>query len=201
MSQAEKGTVYQTFDWVVFELFEELVAIYEYEDAARSEGLVAEVLLADPLHSTEQEPLSRVLRRKAGVTDQQGLVISGQTHELSLIEGPDKRVFGGQLRKEKEPAKGYPPLLQQAASLARTAGRVATKAVTTGRVLAPEEVVRRRWEICKACDSWREDEGRCGECGCYSKAKNTLAESSCPLDKWLAYKGEQDNGLDRPTST
>ena len=184
---ADQAHAEKSFEWVVFELFEELVKIFEYEDATKSERLIVDVLESNPTHSTEGRRISEVLREKAEVPEGEALAI--RSHHFEVIIEPES-IMAQQLRKITEPDKGYPPLLQQAASLARTAGRVTMGAVKKGRILAPEDVVMERWDICHGCDSWDSSEKRCKECGCYSKAKNTLAESRCPLGKWEPYQEE-----------
>lgn len=50
-------------------------------------------------------------------------------------------------------------------------------------VLAPEELVVKRVEICNSCD-FLQTTRSCAKCGCFVDAKAKLQSSHCPLDKW-----------------
>lgn len=50
--------------------------------------------------------------------------------------------------------------------------------------IAPRSVSRQRLKICEGCDRYREETGQCEICLCYMKLKTTMANMSCPIDKW-----------------
>lgn len=53
---------------------------------------------------------------------------------------------------------------------------------------APKEVIASRRDICRGCDQKNTETltvlSRCKGCGCYIRAKTTLASEKCPLGKW-----------------
>ncbi|HYG67498.1 MAG TPA: DUF6171 family protein, partial [Anaeromyxobacteraceae bacterium] len=73
------------------------------------------------------------------------------------------------------------------ARVAGVAGAVvdAAAAIVTGDevVVAPDEYAR-RLAVCAACPMWNETAGRCRVCGCFTRAKASLARASCPEGKW-----------------
>lgn len=75
------------------------------------------------------------------------------------------------------------------ADLAARAGGALVKWAARGFPIAPTEVRMRRFEICRACEFWRDDArfglGKCNHpgCGC-TKAKLYLATERCPVGKW-----------------
>jgi len=75
-----------------------------------------------------------------------------------------------------------PSVVQQVKNLAESVSNVAQAAFEGEKVIASEETVGSRLEICGACD--RLDGGRCFECGCFVGAKARLETESCPLSKW-----------------
>lgn len=64
-----------------------------------------------------------------------------------------------------------------------------------------KKVKKERLDICLACEFHQPDpefnteEGKCGFCGCYLKAKAAMATESCPLPspKWVATISPQQN--------
>jgi hypothetical protein len=66
--------------------------------------------------------------------------------------------------------------------------------VKEGGPLVSDEIKKERLSICFSCEFHKEDtafhteEGKCGFCGCYLKAKASMATESCPLPspKWAA---------------
>ena len=41
-----------------------------------------------------------------------------------------------------------------------------------------------RMDICKTCDFFRPKTQTCQKCGCFMKAKSTIANAKCPVGKW-----------------
>jgi hypothetical protein len=80
-----------------------------------------------------------------------------------------------------EPPRPYPPILEQASSLFRSA----RDWVKSGFKLAPKAVPAERLAICESCEKWDLVQRRCRACGCTS-LKPWAASSRCPLPepKW-----------------
>lgn len=47
----------------------------------------------------------------------------------------------------------------------------------------PEEA-NKRFDICQGCEHFIKMTGQCKKCGCFMKAKTTLAAATCPVGKW-----------------
>jgi len=94
-----------------------------------------------------------------------------------------------------------PSLKEMAFNLIGAAKDTFQLMVTKGVVLAPEEEVKKRIDLCWDCEFFqgevvvkhyvknvviREDvrECVCSKCGCAMKTKTRLASSSCPVGKW-----------------
>jgi hypothetical protein len=56
-------------------------------------------------------------------------------------------------------------------------------------ILAPEEVVQKRLEICDGCE--HKKLGICTKCGCIIAAKTRSVHAECPLQKWQKYRSDQ----------
>jgi hypothetical protein len=78
----------------------------------------------------------------------------------------------------------YPPLAQQAVSLARDLG----KWIKAGFPRSTRELVARRLSICVNCEYWsgkvQSETMRCRKCGCRMKLKVGMATAKCPIGKW-----------------
>ena len=73
-------------------------------------------------------------------------------------------------------------LSDKIANAAGAAGRVVKAAVTGEKILAPEEEVKRRLEICRTCEHFTGT--TCRLCGCLLKFKTKLETEACPIGKW-----------------
>jgi len=62
--------------------------------------------------------------------------------------------------------------------------------VKKGRPKRPEAEVERILTICRVCDEFDRQRGRCYLCGCKMKVKITWATTKCPLKKWEKYDGD-----------
>lgn len=84
------------------------------------------------------------------------------------------------------PASSYPSAARMVGNALAAAGRAVAAAVTGAAVLATEEEQARRIGICKACDQYDAQAGRCRACGCAValKARLQTEEGQCPLKKW-----------------
>lgn len=69
--------------------------------------------------------------------------------------------------------------------MARGFLKTATQALTNGKV--SKEIREERYETCKACPHFIEENKRCSECGCFMEAKTWIAGDPnmlCPKHKW-----------------
>lgn len=84
---------------------------------------------------------------------------------------------------------GEPGLAAMARGLGAAMVQVAAGAAAGGGVLVEPAAYRRRLEVCRACEWWREGArlglGKCRKCGC-TRLKLRLAALACPAGKWPA---------------
>ena len=63
-------------------------------------------------------------------------------------------------------------------------------------MLHDQEVIDKRWDICKGCEFLNNN--KCEKCGCFMKIKTRVATARCPIGKWeKEYKfieGKKVNG-------
>ncbi|MAH50982.1 hypothetical protein CMI37_34515 [Candidatus Pacearchaeota archaeon] len=63
-------------------------------------------------------------------------------------------------------------------------------------MLHDQEVIDKRWDICKGCEFLNDN--KCEKCGCYMKVKTRVATARCPVGKWEKeyefIKGKKVNG-------
>jgi len=45
-------------------------------------------------------------------------------------------------------------------------------------------LAKERLEICKSCPEFTKFTSQCKKCGCFMKIKTTMAQATCPLNKW-----------------
>jgi len=83
-----------------------------------------------------------------------------------------------------EGEKQMPSLLQMAFNLTETTKDIIDNAVKNGIILAQENEINKRIDICKDCDSLDKQRIRCFECGCDMKIKTRFSASKCPKNKW-----------------
>jgi len=83
------------------------------------------------------------------------------------------------LAGEPVPA-GFPPAAAMATNLARSLWDWAT----SGFAMASGPEADRRRTICRACDRFQADSGRCLACGCSTAAKTVIRVEHCPIGKW-----------------
>lgn len=69
-------------------------------------------------------------------------------------------------------------------NLVDTTKDIITQAVNNGTILASEDKVNTRIELCYNCDSLDKKQVRCMLCGCYMKTKVRFDASKCPAEKW-----------------
>lgn len=76
----------------------------------------------------------------------------------------------------------FPSLSDQIKNVSLSLFNVMTQALKTGSVVAHEQVVEKRIELCNGCEFL--DNNRCSACGCYIALKSGLAAEKCPKGKW-----------------
>ena len=80
--------------------------------------------------------------------------------------------------------QAMPKLTTQLKNVAVSAKRTIGNIVSGAPVLATEELVSKRREICENCEFWNAVKKKCSICGCYTNAKIRLKAEKCPKGKW-----------------
>ena len=52
------------------------------------------------------------------------------------------------------------------------------------KIIANEEKITFRQDICRECDQLVKPTWTCKQCGCFMKIKTRIELSKCPLGKW-----------------
>lgn len=82
-----------------------------------------------------------------------------------------------------DPPRALPSIATMAISAVSAVASEA-KAVMQGVPdLSPEEV-EARLALCRVCEFYRDDDGRCSKCGCFMEIKTVLRTSKCPVGTW-----------------
>jgi hypothetical protein len=50
--------------------------------------------------------------------------------------------------------------------------------------ITDQEIVDKRFSICKGCEYFIKLTTQCTKCGCVMRAKTTLKNAECPVGKW-----------------
>ena len=70
-------------------------------------------------------------------------------------------------------------------------------------IIHDEDIVNRRWDICKGCEFLFKPTNTSKKCGCFMKTKTKIATSRCPIGKWEKeyefIKGQAVNGTHTTT--
>ena len=83
-----------------------------------------------------------------------------------------------------------PSVKEMAFSLVGAAKEIVTTAVSKGAIIASDEDIKKRWDICWDCEFFKKQPEHammpyvCIKCGCGMKVKTRLAAVSCPINKW-----------------
>lgn len=77
-----------------------------------------------------------------------------------------------------------PSLMSRAGSLLSAGGDALVRAATGQPVLVDAATRDRRLATCADCPLWDDAAGRCGACGCFTRAKAALAGERCPQGLW-----------------
>jgi hypothetical protein len=83
----------------------------------------------------------------------------------------------------------FPPIKQQAKSVAGAVGRLARNIFNLENPKANKEIIVERRKMCAICDQAVPDIVRinviqCARCKCYISLKTLLRDETCPLGKW-----------------
>lgn len=76
----------------------------------------------------------------------------------------------------------YPSVRSMAKDISATVLQAMRQAISSGEVLADEELIRKRLSTCNRCE--KKTGVRCRECGCYITLKTAVLVAECPLRKW-----------------
>ena len=80
--------------------------------------------------------------------------------------------------------KKLPKITVQAASFSKAAFDVIRHYAKSGSVMAEDELIDARMEICRSCGRYDSDSNRCLECGCFMPTKVRFGGTTCPLGFW-----------------
>lgn len=80
--------------------------------------------------------------------------------------------------------KKLPGVKQQMANVAKSLGQTVKAIVKQQPVLASEDTINNRKNICETCEFWIAANKRCSICGCFTNAKIKLANEKCPKNFW-----------------
>ena len=69
-------------------------------------------------------------------------------------------------------------------NLTETASNVITHAIKSGVIIADENKINQRMELCYNCEHLDKTAVRCRLCGCYMQTKIRFDGAKCPSDKW-----------------
>lgn len=69
-------------------------------------------------------------------------------------------------------------------NLTETAADVLKKAINDGVVIADEQKIEQRINLCYKCSAFDKEQVRCKLCGCFMKTKVRFEASRCPAGKW-----------------
>jgi len=81
---------------------------------------------------------------------------------------------------EKKP----PKITVQAVAFSKSAFDVIKHYTNTGSIMAEDDLINARLEICRSCGSFDSDRNRCLECGCNMATKVRFGGTTCPLGFW-----------------
>lgn len=75
-----------------------------------------------------------------------------------------------------------PPKSKQISNFVLSVANAIASAITTGKVVAPKEVIAKRIGICQSCRHLSGN--RCSLCGCFVSGKSGLISEKCPANNW-----------------
>ena len=104
--------------------------------------------------------------------------------ERMIAQFPDADALAGEVwadyEKHLADLNSLPSIGQMALNFA---GAVA-RDLKAGRPRRSPEEVESILTICRGCEHWRNDDQRCGKCGCWIRKKASWAQEHCKLGKW-----------------
>lgn len=78
------------------------------------------------------------------------------------------------------PRRPKPPALTQQAVTLAAAVTAEVQAAVQGDERVTSATMAKRLRVCRACDKWVADKGRCGECWCVMGWKARFRTAKCP---------------------
>ena len=78
----------------------------------------------------------------------------------------------------------FPSIPDQAQNLTKLIQDVIVDAVKGNKIFASDELKEQRMAICRGCEYYHEEQGRCKECGCFLEDKTSYSSAICPIRKW-----------------
>src|SRR5437879_5762329 len=101
--------------------------------------------------------------------------------ELCADDRPDHEAWRAKViakvTGQPAPAPSYPSLATQAGNAIGAAVRF----VASGGATVDQAEQERRLGICRECEHFDAEQGRCRVCGCFAKLKARLESEHCPL--------------------
>jgi len=77
-----------------------------------------------------------------------------------------------------------PSLKDQIKDLSEIAKDSAKNILSGKDIIASDDIVSARLNLCEVCEFYIKDQSRCKKCGCFMKAKTKMLVAKCPVDKW-----------------
>ncbi|MEC4814691.1 MAG: DUF6171 family protein [Scytonema sp. PMC 1069.18] len=78
----------------------------------------------------------------------------------------------------------YPSHSEMLKNLLSEAYKTAKQGLCGERILADQNTVDSRLEICSTCEKFSAEDKRCTVCGCFMLVKANIESSDCPDGKW-----------------
>lgn len=80
--------------------------------------------------------------------------------------------------------KELPNFFEKAQNIGKTVSDIVSDAVKGNPILASEELIKTRLDMCNECHHISEDKKTCTLCGCVLEFKTKANSASCPVRKW-----------------
>ena len=77
-----------------------------------------------------------------------------------------------------------PSLKDQINDLSEIAKESAKNILSGKDIIASDDIISARLNLCEVCEFYVKDQFRCKKCGCFMKTKAKMLVAKCPVDKW-----------------
>lgn len=105
--------------------------------------------------------------------------------EVLVNEEPKKEVKNTEIIPTPvAPKLALPTIKEMAFSITQAVKDSLIQAANTGQILATNEKLARRMDLCAKCEFLIAESSRCSKCGCFMNVKTRLDASKCPVGKW-----------------